>query len=62
MKKIINYFKKRQNKRVRTKIALNASYGVNDLGAVYGFVKNNTCPSKTKTDIVGGYIDGSIIV
>lgn len=39
--KIMNWLKKLQERRLRTRIALNARYGVNDLQAVYGFVKNS---------------------
>ena len=38
MKTITNYFKKRQEKRLRAKIALNAQYNVNDLVAVQEFI------------------------
>lgn len=65
MKAIINYFKKRQERRLRTRIALKASYRVNDLQAVYEFVKNEP-PMITRsgyvfTDKFATTIDGGLV-
>lgn len=51
MKTIINYFKKRQERRLRTKIALNASYIASDLQAIYGFIKNGAAPEMDKCSL-----------
>lgn len=42
MKTVINYFKKRQDERLRTKIALKTGHSVNDLQTVYEFIKGGT--------------------
>jgi len=64
MKCIINYFKRKKEERLRAKIALNTSYGVNDLNTVYEFVKGDSVPSESKlnfTDKFDTTIDGGLI-
>lgn len=56
MKTIINYFKKRQDERLRAKIALKTGHSVNDLQAVYEFIKGAPVSDKFGTTIDGDLI------
>ena len=56
MKTIINYFKKRQDERLRAKIALKTGHNVNDLQTVYEFIKGAPVSDKFGATIDGGLI------
>lgn len=56
MKTIINYFKKRKEKQLKAKIALNESYAANELEVAYGFVRNNDSDQQSvKINLLTGF-------